>query len=298
MAGDQKDTQEDETDVQPGRAETGAELEQPIEVAIPKHAHERMKLMHERRFFTSDLSVPEFLLVKEAGFDPVGMVMGSSIYHIGWQRSNWSKNQELTVLSSAMYHARELAMERMEEEANELGADGIIGVRLDAKLHAWSEHVCEFVAVGTAVVSRDGVSHRTHKDRPFTSDLSGEEFWKLIKSGYRPVGFVMGNCVYHVARQGLAQWRLSLTGNQEMLQYTQALYDARELAMERMVDEAEELKAEGIVGVNIEEKSHVWGSHIIEFFALGTAVVKRTVAGGAEASDETPGPVMIIPLND
>ena len=39
--------------------------------------------------FTSDLSVREFLLVKQAGFDPLGLVVGSSIYHIGYQQSNW-----------------------------------------------------------------------------------------------------------------------------------------------------------------------------------------------------------------
>jgi uncharacterized protein YbjQ (UPF0145 family) len=58
-----------------------------------------------------------------------------------------------------------------------------------------------------------------------------------------------------------------------MENYTQALYDARELAMERMQAEAQGAQAEGIVGVQIQERSHGWGSHVIEFFAVGTAVV-------------------------
>ena len=48
-----------------------------------------------------------------------------------------ASNQELNVLTQAMYHARELAMVRMEEEADELGADGIVAVRLDVNIHAW-----------------------------------------------------------------------------------------------------------------------------------------------------------------
>ena len=52
--------------------------------------------------------------------------------------------------------------------------------------------------------------------------------------------------------------------------YTQALYEARELAMERMQTEAAELQAGGIVGARIIERSHGWGSHVIEFFAIGT----------------------------
>src|SRR2546430_12646458 len=102
---------------------------------LPLHARERLSIMRgdatRRGLFTSDLSVNEFLLVKEAGFDPLGLVVGSSIYHIGFQQSAWNQNQEMAVLSQAMYHARELAMTRMEEEADQLGADGVVGVRLD-----------------------------------------------------------------------------------------------------------------------------------------------------------------------
>src|SRR5579872_2316803 len=112
---------------------------------LPQHARERLGQMSgqggKRGMFTSDLTVNEFLLVKEAGFDPMGLVVGSSIYHIGYQQSNWSQNQEMDVLTQAMYHARELAMTRMEEEADALGADGIVGVRLDVGRYEWGEHL-------------------------------------------------------------------------------------------------------------------------------------------------------------
>src|SRR3982751_4688779 len=98
---------------------------------LPPHARERLGGMKEHHFFTSDLSVNEFLLVREAGFEPLGLVMGSSIYHIGLQFAKLFRNQEMQVLTHAMYHARELAMTRMEEEADLLAADGIVGVRLE-----------------------------------------------------------------------------------------------------------------------------------------------------------------------
>src|SRR5690242_5883432 len=94
--------------------------------------------------FTSDLSVNEFLLVREAGFRPLGLVLGSSIYHVGLQIGRWGKNQELDVLSQAMYHARELAMTRMEAEASQLGADGIVGVRLDVEMKEFGNDIAEF----------------------------------------------------------------------------------------------------------------------------------------------------------
>src|SRR5438045_7941672 len=115
---------------------------------VPEHGRERLAEMRGG-FFTSDLSVNEFLLVKQAGFDPLGLVVGSSIYHIGYQQSNWNQNQEMEVLTQAMYHARELAMTRMEEEADQLAADGIVGGRLEVTRYEWGEHLAEFIAIGT-----------------------------------------------------------------------------------------------------------------------------------------------------
>jgi uncharacterized protein YbjQ (UPF0145 family) len=260
---------------------------------IPSSGRERIERMKQevaRGFFTSDLSINEFLLVKQAGFEPLGLVLGSSIYHIGFQQANWSQNQEMGVLTQAMYHARELAMTRMEEEADQLGADGIVGVRLDIGRYEWGADLAEFIAVGTAVKHREGVLHRAPNGRPFTSDLSGQDFSTLLRAGYRPVGLVIGNCVYHVAHQGLrAAWK-QVGRNQEMPTYTQALYEARELAMERMQTEASELEAGGIVGARITERSHGWGSHVIEFFAIGTAVVAMSVDHQIEQ------PAMVLPL--
>src|SRR6202034_1372268 len=101
--------------------------------------------------FTSDLSVSEYVLLGEAGFEPLGFVIGSSIYHIGIQVGRWNQNQELTVLTQAMYNARELAMARMQAEADHLAADGIVGVQLRMQMYAWGEGCLEFVATGTAV---------------------------------------------------------------------------------------------------------------------------------------------------
>jgi uncharacterized protein YbjQ (UPF0145 family) len=250
----------------------------------------RARLQQNRAgLFTSDLSVNEFLLIKQAGFDPVGLVVGSSIYHIGIQVAGWKKSQELTVLSEAMYGARQLAMTRMEEEADQLGADGVVGVRLDIGRYEWGQDMAEFIAIGTAVKHREGVLHRAPNGRPFTSDLSGQDFWTLLRTGHRPVGMVMGSCVYHVAHRGALKSMAQAGRNVELSNYTQALYDARELAMERMQSEAQEIKAEGIVGVQLQEKSHGWGSHTIEFFAIGTAIVPRE---GEDGKIEAPTPVL------
>lgn len=258
---------------------------------IPREALQRLDRTSQNFVFTSDLTVNEFVLVDDIGFEPLGLVMGSSIYHIGFQQAAWSKNQEMTVLSQAMYNARELAMTRMEEEADALGADGVIGVRLEVKLAEWGQHLAEFIAIGTAVKAKDGTSHRTVENKPFTSDLSGQDFWTLMMAGFRPRGLVMGTCVYHIARQGIMASLRQMGQNRELTTYTQGLYDARELAMERMQLEAADHKAEGIVGVQLNENHHEWGNHVIEFFAIGTSVVRF-------APSRLVAPNLTLPLTD
>src|SRR5471030_2131529 len=183
-------------------------MTEPTAGGLPQDAMTRLSELQPGKpgsIFTSDLTVNEFLLVKQAGFTPVGMVLGSSIYHVGMQIGRWSQNQELDVLSQAMYHARELAMNRMEQEAHVLGADGIVGVRLEVEFKEWGSDIAEFIAVGTAVKASSpevtGRNWKNNQGKPFTSDLSGQDFWTLIQSGYGPLGMVMGTYVYHIAHQ-------------------------------------------------------------------------------------------------
>ena len=267
---------------------------------LPKHALERLKGLREAGqqggVFTSDLSVNEFLMVREAGFEPLGMVVGSCIYHVGIQYGSWSKNQELNVLSQAMYHARELAMERMEREAHALMADGVVGVRLEVKRLAWDRDILEFLAIGTAIAHRSGhPGFKGPKGMPFTSDLSGQDFWMLLRAGHRPLAMVMGSCVYHVAHQGVLKSLSNLGQNTEITPFTQAMYDARELAMERMQNEAMAAEAEGVVGVQLHEGSHNWQPHVLEFFAVGTAVKPIE---DKSLIPEAVSPQVVIPVND
>src|ERR1700677_1596414 len=115
---------------------------------LPSHAKERIEELRERKLFTSDLSVNEFVLVREAGFDPLGMGMGPSIYQVApnLPHDAGQVSCELKDTTKALYLARELAMSRMEEEADAIGADGIVGVRLtvnvalDPKRAQWEQY--------------------------------------------------------------------------------------------------------------------------------------------------------------
>ena len=246
--------------------------------------------------FTSDLSVSEYVLLNEAGFEPLGFVVGSSIYHIGIQIARWGQNQELTVLTQAMYSARELAMSRMQAEADRLGADGVVGVNLQAQSYVWGQGVLEFVATGTAVRALKGQgAHRAPNGRAFSSDLSAQDFYRLLAAGAVPVAFVLGTCVYHIAHQSTLQSLRQAGTNQEMVVFTQGIYQARELALGRMQYEATQAGSTGIVGVSVAVHNHVWGEHATEFFATGTAI--RQLDPAHHMPDSAPKPTFTLGLD-
>jgi len=77
---------------------------------LPQHARERLAEMRQKRLFTSDLSVSEFLLARDARCEPIAQVMGSSIYHVGQISDYKGATGEITAISDAHRKARWLAL--------------------------------------------------------------------------------------------------------------------------------------------------------------------------------------------
>ena len=248
------------------------------------------RLAESNKIWTSDLSVSEFALLDAAGFAPSEFVMGSSVYHIGWQNQNLRQSTELQVLSQAMYTARSNAMGRMLGEAAQVKADGVVGVRLTFRQHGLSSDHIEFIAVGTSIrhKTKPG-TFRQGNGQPFTSHLNVQDFYTLLATGHAPCTFVMGVCVYHVAAQGFMQTLKQMGQNVEIPQWTQCYYDAREIALSRMQAEAERAEASGITGVEWSASEWMWGAHTLEFFTSGTSV--RRVGGGTPIT-----PSLVLPL--
>lgn len=268
---------------------------------LPLNAIDRLKEAAREDFFTSNLSASELLLTRERGYRPQGQVMGVSVYNVGWQwtpGSSWfAASQEMETLTAAHYHARHLALGRLSQEARLLGADGVVGVRLERQGFEWGTGLLEFMALGTAV-RRAGAPPT--QGEPFVSALSGADHWALREAGYRPVGFALGNCTwYQVASPQTQQaqtggWFGGSWQNQELADYTQAVYTAREWAMRRMRAEAEAVGAEGIVGVTLEphiEIRHVEQGEnrpsrhdlVVTFTAFGTSVVQEAAPAPTKA---------------
>jgi uncharacterized protein YbjQ (UPF0145 family) len=263
------------------------------------------------RPFSSDLSVAEALVVREAGFAPIAQVMGSCFYQVGWQsmpfgQGGWTPSMsrgetfELETQTDAWNDARTLALSRLRDEAVAVGADAVVGLRLRRGGYDWAAGLVEFVAIGTAVRSE----RYELEDAPVLSHLSGQDFAKLVAGGFWPVGIVAGSTVAYViagwAQQSRATGLFSGRQNQELTDYTRGIYDARALAMERLSRQAHALHAHGVVGVTIERQEQhrerdrggtTYRDLIVELHVLGTAIV--------EVRPDAPAPPIHIalPLN-
>ena len=115
---------------------------------------QQLRTQTEKGAATSNLSALDFWLITDAGYEPLGMVLGNSVMSMGIAGGiatafKGLQRGELTQLTQLMYDARELALQRMKAEASDLRADSIVNVNLEI-IHR-SEDVMEVVATGTAV---------------------------------------------------------------------------------------------------------------------------------------------------
>ncbi len=223
---------------------------------LPSRAVQRLadEASGARPFFTSDLSVNEFMVSREVNCNPISQVMGTTIYHIGRVADYKGKTGELTTLSDAHRDARRMAISRIYQEATAVGADAVIGVRLGERPITAGTHgkggddggqVIEFTVIGTAVRA-PWITHP--QGQPVITDLSGQDLWALARDGFEPCGLLFDFCHYHV-------WHVmdpnGWTPGGEITAAAQGVEAARRLVADRVSAQAQRAGAEFVVGSDI-----------------------------------------------
>jgi uncharacterized protein YbjQ (UPF0145 family) len=164
-------------------------------------------------------------------------------------------------------HTRHLALERLEAEARERGANAVVDIQ--TRILPIGTGAREMLMVGTASYHEALGKLK----RPVTSELTGEELWNLTRMGYAPLRLLLGTSVYSLGfGQGIGAWFSSLSRG-EVNSVTQLIYEARANALEHIRTEAKSIGADGVIGI----KLHIYemGSSYVEVLAIGTAIKKR-----------------------
>ena len=253
----------------------------------------------------SALTADEFAAIRSAGFEPVGQVFGAAVHGAGpasgygcpgapgpsgdglppqpaVQVSGRGGAGSFGPLVQAMDQARLTAVSRMVTECAELGGHGVVGVRVSRGTFPLGGQ--QFIVIGTAVRAPGAA---LGPPLPFTSDLSGQDFAKLIGMGWVPVGLVLGISIgsRHDDRGTNRQARWT-SGNAEVAGWTDLVSQTRHDARRQLESDVKRLGAEGVViatmqmGVRQRDCPAAVGrrDHIVEATLIGTAVARFSSA--------------------
>lgn len=287
---------------------------------LPAIPEARVQEIRSSGTWGSALTADEFAAVRSAGFEPVGQVFGASVYNAGsasgyscpgiWgSRGDGLPPRATTQVSGrgglgsfgplvqAMYQARRNAIDRMTTECTELGGHGVVGVRLSRGSFPLGGP--QFKAIGTAVRAPAAM---LGPRVPFTCDLSGQDFAKLIMKGWVPAGLVLGISIgsRHDDRKTARQTRWG-SGNAEVASWTELVNESRHDARRELESDVKRLGADGVVIAAMEMRVRERDcpvqvgrhDHIVEATLIGTAIARFSRAGQRQA---TP-PLAVISLD-
>ncbi len=245
----------------------------------------------QARGITSDLSVDEALLLHAAGWEPLDLVCGVAVVSVPVGVWNWGRGA-ISLASDAHDQAVDQAAAQLRGECSKVHGHGVVGVRVEVSVRT---HHIDVELVGTAVRPIGGKDARgtdAAQAMPFVSDLSARDFTLLQRAGWMPVGLAFGASFVYAPRRTAGTAMKQTRQNVELTNYTEAMYSARESAMEKMQRSALHAGGQGVVEVKVTEGPMSFARHAVGFTAWGTAV--RLVA----EAHQFVKPQVVLPLDD
>lgn len=215
---------------------------------------------------TSDLSLDEEFNLHAIGWEAVELVSGYSAFSTPMGAWSWGQG-EITSATEAHANAFASAIQRLHHEAAAAGGHGVVGVHIERSI--FSTHTAVSL-IGTAV--RPIGASRVGDDHVFVSDLSARDFARLVLAGWEPLGLATGASFVYAPRRTIGAALAQQSQNVELTNFTEAIYAARELAMERMQRSAIDLHGSGVVEVKVVEGPMAFAAHAVGFTAWGTVV--------------------------
>lgn len=228
-------------------------------------------LDHRGPFFTTACTGQDLYCQIDAGYEPRHFVIGNVAYALGVSRGIFGflkgfAGGEVKQFSQMYNHTRHLALERIEAEARERGANAVVDIH--TQIIPIGAGAREMLMVGTASY------HPAFGNpaRPVTSELTGEELWNLTKMGYAPLRLMLGTSVYSLGLTGGIGAFFKGLSRGEVSSVTQLIYKARENALAHIETEAKEIGADAVIGTKV--FIYEMGGGFVEVLAIGTAVKK------------------------
>lgn len=220
-----------------------------------------------RRLFTTSAGPREIGELARIGLRPLGAVQGSSIHHAGPPAGSLPVSAEVPDLTRSLYTARRFALARLVAAAQVLGAAGVAGVTWTVTARAFGPELVEVTVAGSAV--SDESAPPAAGSPPWTTMLDADGLVGARDVGLAPVAAVFGTCVHHLASRPRPE---SEHPGAEIPGWTQAVADAREVALARLQADAQREGADGVIGLHASELDHAWAGEAHEYLVTASAV--------------------------
>ncbi len=228
--------------------------------------------------FTTASDGQELFCQLDMGYAPIKFVFGNVAYSIGFMKSFFGGLKQMVRGEVKQYSdifdtTRRLALTRITDEAKLFKANSVIGIKTTI-LPLGPQGIQEMIMVGTSCYNQQLESLTQQDSMILTSNLNAEEMWNLAQSGYAPVSLLLSTSVYSLGLIGGIKASLKNLIKGEISDLTEMIYGARQKAIEKLQNQANDLEADLVVGI----KTYIYdlGSGLIEFLAIGTAVKKVT----------------------
>lgn len=197
----------------------------------------------------SGLSGNEIYCLAHKGWAPGGIVVGNSVQSLGFVGGISSglksiAGGEIVNLTSLISEGRHAAIDRMETEARQRGAQGLTGVATELKTLGG---MVEFLSVGSALHSKE------YSGQFFSTACAGQEFYCHLDAGYEPRHFVIGNVAYSLGiGRGISGSLRTLAVRGEVKEFSDLYNLTRHLALERLEQEAARHGCNAVVDITTE----------------------------------------------
>jgi uncharacterized protein YbjQ (UPF0145 family) len=161
---------------------------------------------------------------------------------------------ELDTLTDAWNLARRRALDRMVEEALEVGADAVVGVHLHRSDHDLGGGTIEYIVSGTAI----RLPGSAGSSWPILTDLSVQDYWRLRGAGHEPAGFLATTVVVFASpsRETRLHRTRRAAQNVELEELSRGFHAARDTVRTKLLGQVSDAHAAGAVGVEFSHHVH------------------------------------------
>lgn len=214
------------------------------------------------------LSGNELFCIDKLGYRAGDLLVGNSVYSLGLlggigSAFNAMAGGEVNQITDMITAGRHLSTQRLMNEMRQNSMHGATGMSSELIFHSGN---VEFLSVASGLYRKDGQM----PPWAFTTSADAQELWCQEDAGYAPVAFVMGNVAYSIGVGRGITGAFKQLQKGEVKQYSDIFTHTRNLALQRIVGEAQSVGANAVVGI----KTSILpfgGTGVQEMLMVGTA---------------------------